>query len=382
MKTAALFQAGLLLLAARAGWAQTPPPAAPPAPPVAPAAPPEVVLAPGERIAVGQAPVVGGNAAGARERALEEAIRQAVDQALAELVDPATRAAQAKAIRTIEAKARSFVPRYRALEEGEANGVYTVRLQAEVDDAALRRKIESWTAGAAAPPSAPQRRAPGVLAVAPGDGEPGTPAFASAVAAALASAGSPARLADARVDPAAPAALVTVTVSDDGPVRGTPELAAACRGAARFTALPLRPLDVTARGFAESAPDARAACLARLAPALAAQIASGLASTSTSGGDLPSVLIDADVTEAAAVPALLKSVREVGLVSGADLLRVGGGHVEIRARTRSASAPLAAALSRDVDAMISLSDVQTSGEVIRLKARLRAPASPEGGIHP
>jgi len=73
---------------------------------------------------------------------------------------------------------------------------------------------------------------------------------------------------------------------------------------------------------------------------------------------------------------------EVGMVSGADLLRVGGGRIEIRARTRSAPAPLAAALSRDADAMISLSDVQTAGDVIRLKARLRAPAAPDSGSHP
>ena len=96
--------------------------------------------------------------------------------------------------------------------------------------------------------------------------------------------------------------------------------------------------------------------------------------------DLPSVVIDADVTEPGAVGALLKSVREVGAVSGADLLRVGAGRVEIRARTRSSAAPLAAALSRDADAMISLTDVQPSGDVIRLRARLRAPAAPEG--HP
>jgi hypothetical protein len=257
-----------------------------------------------------------------------------------------------------------------------------VRLQAEVDDAALRRRIESWTAGAATPPSAPPRRAPGVLDVVPDEGNPAMLAFANEVAAALASAGSPARLARAHPDAAVPAAFVTFAASDEGPVRGTSELAAACRGAARFAALPLRPLEVTARGFAVTAADARAACLAHLAPSLAAQITAGLASASSPGSDLPSVLIDADVTEPAAVPALLKSVRDVGLVSGADLLRVGGGRVEIRARTRSAPGPLAAALSRDADAMISLSDVQTAGDAIHLKARLRAPVAPEGGAHP
>jgi len=88
---------------------------------------------PGGRIVSGQAPVVGGNAAGARERALDDAIKQAVNQALATLVDPQTRAAQAKALKAIEAKARSFVPRYRTLEDGEANGVYTIRIEAEVE---------------------------------------------------------------------------------------------------------------------------------------------------------------------------------------------------------------------------------------------------------
>jgi len=84
-----------------------------------------------------QAPVVGGNAAGARERALEDAIRQAVTLTLADIVDPQTRAAQAKTIKAIEAKARSFVPRYRTLEEGEVAGMYNIRLEVEVDDIAL-----------------------------------------------------------------------------------------------------------------------------------------------------------------------------------------------------------------------------------------------------
>ncbi|MES1209428.1 MAG: hypothetical protein ABUS79_26110, partial [Pseudomonadota bacterium] len=77
--------AALVVNAPRAR-AQAPVPAAPPpaaVPPAGvpsvPAAPAEPVLGPGERIGIGQAPVVGGNAAGARERALDEAIRQAVD---------------------------------------------------------------------------------------------------------------------------------------------------------------------------------------------------------------------------------------------------------------------------------------------------------------
>src|SRR5690349_23492829 len=131
-----------VLLCGTSVRAQAPAPGAPAPPP----APGDVPSTPGARIVTGQAPVVGGNAAGARERALDEAIKQAVDQALAALVDPQTRAAQAKTMKAIEAKARSFVPRYRTLEEGETNGVYNIRLEAEVDEVAQRRRLERGTA--------------------------------------------------------------------------------------------------------------------------------------------------------------------------------------------------------------------------------------------
>ena len=83
------------------------------------------------------------------------------------MLDPPTRAAQAKTLKAIEAKARSFVPRYRTLEEGEANGVYTIRLEAEVDETALRRKIERGTSPAPPPPVTPAKTgAPGMLVAA------------------------------------------------------------------------------------------------------------------------------------------------------------------------------------------------------------------------
>ena len=115
------------LLAASASG-QTPPAPGPP-----PAAG-EPAPAPGVRIVSGQAAVVGGNSAGARERALEDAIKQAVDQVIGALLDAPTRAAQAKILKAVVARGRSFVPRYRTLEEGEVNGVYTVRLEAEVEE--------------------------------------------------------------------------------------------------------------------------------------------------------------------------------------------------------------------------------------------------------
>jgi hypothetical protein len=346
----------------------------PPVPVMPPGGPPrpEPGATPGSRVTTGQAPVVGGNAAGARERALEDALRQAVDQTINELVDPATRLAQAKTIRAIETKARSYVGRYRTLEEGEINGTYTVRVESEVDKSAIQSRLDRG--GAPAAPAAPARAAPAITVLA---GEATPPGFASGVAAGLTAAGVRAHAASSGPG-TGPSATVTATTTDEGPLRGVGRMSAACRGVARFGGLSLPERAATTRAVADDAAGARAACLDRLAGVLATEVAPALTAAAPAP-DLPVVTIDADIVEAAAVPALLKSVRSVGAVSSADLVRVGGGHAEIRARTRSAAGSIAAALSRDADAMISLSDVQTSGAVIKLRARLHAPAAAETG---
>ncbi len=354
-----------------------------------------VPTAPGARVATGQAPVVGGNAAGARERALDEAMRQAVDLALADLADAPTRAAQAKAIKAIEAKARSLVPRYRTQEEGEANGVYTVRIEAEVDEVALRRKIDRWTSGpdqAAPPPPG----TPAVLII-PGDRLESTLAFLPALVAALSSAkvraragdvgdGSVAAAAQAAARTSfASAALVSATLTDEGAVRGTGRLSTACRATARLVAAPSGAAagerTATARVFTDGAEAGHTTCLARLARDLGDELGAAL-SVASGSGDLKVITVDADVIEPEAISALLKSVRAIGAVSAAELQRIGAGRAEIRVRTRAAAGPLAAALSRDADALITLSDVQTSADAIHLRARLRAPISPQPGSGP
>jgi len=370
---------GLVFALSAAASAQTPPPALPVAPPRPPGVA-DPVVDPNSRVTTGQAPVVGGNAAGARERALQDAIRQAVDLAINDLVtDPQARAAQGKTIRAIEAKAHSFIGRYRTLEEGEANGVYTIRVQVEVDRAAIQTKIDR---GAAPPaPSTPPRAAVPAIVVMPGDRTPA--GFVAGIVAALSSAGLRAGAGDPLArPPASAAATVTAETVDEGALRGTGRVSVACRAKARFTGVSLPDRAAAARAFSEAVDAGRTDCLGRLATALAAEIASALTAAVAPSADLPLLTIDADVVEPAAVPALLKSVRSVGAVSAADLVRVGGGHAEIRARTRSGPALLAAALSRDADAMISLSDVQASGAVIKLRARLRAPAAPETGNNP
>jgi hypothetical protein len=375
---------GLAFAFSAAASAQTPAPTLPGASPRPsgvgePVVDPNLPSSPNTRVTTGQAPVVGGNAAGARERALEEAIRQAVDLIINDLVvDPQARAAQGKTIRAIEAKAHSFIGRYRTLEEGEANGVYTMRAQVEVDRSAIQSKLDRGAAPPAAP--APRAAAPAIV-VLPGDRTP--PAFMAGVVAALSSAGLRARAGDPLARPAtSTAATVTAETVDEGALRGTGRVSVACRATARFTGVSLPDRAATARAFAEAVEAGRTDCFGRLASALAAEMASALTAAAAPSADLPVLTIDADVVEPGAVPALLKSVRSVGAVSAADLVRVGGGHAEIRARTRSGPALLAAALSRDADAMISLSDVQASGAVIKLRARLRAPAAPETGNNP
>jgi hypothetical protein len=374
----------------------------PPAPP--PPLPAEVPTMPGGRIVTGQAPVVGGNAAGARERALDDAIKQAVNQALAGIVDAQTRVAQAKALKAIEAKARSFVPRYRTLEEGEVNGVYTIRLEAEVDETALRRRLERGTAAAPPPVTPAKTGAPGML-VAAGDKGEGTSVFVTSLVTALSSASVRARAGDPGETSAAAAAqaaarasleqaaLVTAEVVPEGMVRGTGRLAVSCRANVRVVAAPagntVAERAATARVFvdADKAADGTKQCSTQLGADLAGRLAGAVTATSPgAAGDLRFVMVDADVVEPAAIPELVKSLRGVGTVSAAELTRVSAGRAEIKVRTRAAPAALAAALSRSAGTMITLSDVQISGDVIRARARLRpaaqAPAPAAGGSPP
>jgi hypothetical protein len=399
MKRAIPLAAVLLLSAPLSALAQAPAPAPPP--PGAPPPPPgDVPSTPGAHIVTGQAPVVGGNAAGARERALDDAIKQAVNQTIAAMLDAPTRAAQAKALKAIEAKARSFVPRYRTLEEGETNGVYTVRLEAEVDEIALRRKIERASSTATPPPVAPVKTgAPGMLVAAADKGD-ASAAFVAGLVSALSSAGVRARAGEPGETSASTAAqaaarasleqaaLVTSEIVPEGVVRGTGRVAVSCRANVRLVAAPtgstVAERAATARVFvdAEKAADGAGQCRTQLGTDLAPRLAGVLPSSggAAPSGDLRAVTVDADVVEPAAIPELVKSLRGVGAVSAAELTRVAAGHAEIKVRTRAAPAALAAALSRAASSMITLSDVQTSGDSVHLRARLRAaPAAPAAG---
>ena len=95
--------------------------------------------------------------------------------------------------------------------------------------------------------------------------------------------------------------------------------------------------------------------------------------------------VDAEVSEPAAVPALVRGLRSVGAVSSAELTRIAAGRAEVRLRVRAATGAIAATLPRAAGSMITLSDVEVAGDVIRLRAHLRAaavPAAPAAGTNP
>ena len=349
----------------------------------------EPVGQPGVRLVSGQAGIVGGNTAGARERALDEALRQAVEQALSEQLDAQTRAAQARAIKTLQGRARSFITRYRTVDENEANGLYTIRIEAEVDDAALRRATERWTAA----PQPPQAGAPAprstssLMLVVTGPADAG-----AALLSALASAGIRGQLGDPTLtDPAravqaaargsfSGVAFVSAAVVDEGIVRGAGQAAISCQLGVKVVSVPSAQSIVEAsaapRSFADRAASARADCLARAAAVVAPKLSPSGAGPAGGAGDLRQLVLDTDVVEPSAISAFLKMVRGLGSVSSAEVRRIALGRAEIRVRTRLAAPALAAALSRDTTGPVAVSDLQIAGDLVRLRVRLRPSASP------
>ena len=385
-----VFRSALVALAYWCWLAGAPAPAvvrAQPAPSGAlPGSPSPSVLSasPGMRLGSAQVPVVGGNSAGARERALDEALRQTVDLALGELLDAPTRVTQAKAIRTLMARARSYVKRYRTLEEGESGGSYLMRVEAEIDEAALRRATDRWSSPAA-PPVAPARASALSLLVI----SSGAPEAGAALVAALVAVGIGAELGDASLMEPARAlqaaarkalggvAFVSAAITDEGAVRGPGKEAVSCHLSARVVSAPRGQLisepSAVPRVFVDHPTAGRTECLSRAASEIAGQLVTLASSSSVASANLRAVTVDAAVTEPAAVPALLKSLRGLGAVSAAELRRLSSGHAEIKVQTRITSAALVAALARESTTSLELAGVEAGADTLRLQVRLRPP---------
>jgi hypothetical protein len=383
--------------AANSAGVPVPPPAlAPPAAAVSPtgSAPGPATGPGGGRAGAAEVTIVGGNVASARERALTEAIKQAVDQALNTVV-PDARATQPKTVVQVLGRARSYIRRYRTVEEGErGRGLYGIRIEAEIDEAALQRAFDKPAAGAAAAGSADASNA-SYLVVGAGD-----PEAAAAASRAFTAAG--ARVQPARPDIAEPnkaveaaaragiasVAFVNGSATSEGKVRGPGVDATTCSISVRVLAsgsgLAIAEERETVRGFGDRPESARASCFQRAASAAIPRVVP--AAGSRSAPDVRTVVLDADVVEAGAVPALVKQFRGLGSVSAIEVRRIAAGRVEIWIRSRLSATALMAAVGRDSNGALLFTGIQVTGDLVRAQARLRenapavmAPDAPPAG---
>jgi hypothetical protein len=348
--------------------------------------------APNPRVFVAEAPIVGGNAASAKQRAMDDAFRQAVERTFAVLVaeagvSPSALPPPLAQLRsTFFSRAKRYIRTYRVLEQSETGGHLRVTVDAEVDEGTLRREMDR-VRGAPTSPTSPSV-AGSVLVVG------GPPEATLAMGRALGGAGLKAdtpplgaldegKARDVALrSHAAVALVVTGHVTDDGPVRGTTKAAARCRLAVRMVPLGQAPASdrgAEARAFSDGAEAARAECLARAAGDVARQVASALAGSAAPARDMRVVTLEIDLVEPAALPLLLQACRKVGSVSSAEVRRVTVGHVEIRAITRLAAPALVSAIARELTSAATVTPGQTVADRAALQVRLAAPAPPPPG---
>ena len=375
-----------------AGAAAATPPAVPGAPPVpgtSPVGPVGPTLT--GRLGEGQATIVGGNVASARERALIEAFKRAVDAAIDGLgLGADVRASQPRLVVQVLGRARAFVRRYRTLDEGErVPGSYSVRIDAEIDEGTLRRALDrpavgagavggpATTTGPAAPPGVPTYLVVGsggaeataavskALAAGGGRVQPGTASDADAPARAIEAA------ARAKVGAVA---FVSATALSEGRVRGPGLESVSCTIGLRIvqagTGLPQSDETETVRTFSEHEETARSDCYGRAAAAVVERAVPQSADPSRASG-MRTVTIDADVVEAGAVLAVLKQLRGMGPVSGVDLRSVVLGRVEFQVRSRLPGEALTALLARDAS-VLDWSAPEVTGDLVRARVRLRS----------
>jgi hypothetical protein len=382
-----------LLVGALAGGAPPaaaqvpPPPARPgalPAPAAAPPAGPDVAL---DGIVV-DAPIVAGNAANAKAKALGEAFRQGVERvfvrALAEsgVAPDAPLPPGLAALRgTFSTGARRFVRSHRLLESAEVDGNYRVRVVADVDEAALRREIDRARGGGAS-------ARPVLVGVA------GPAAAGGSVVGALAALGLKAEVRSlAEADPAqvralagtggGAALLVSSSAVDEGNVRGTNAHAVSCRLALRVVSASEVGGERIAekRGFDTRPEAAQTACFQDAARALVTAAAGELAPIAAAGaGGARAVRLELDVVEPAAVAPVLRAIRKIGSVSSSEVRRVRVGRVDVRALTRLSGADLAAALRRELGPTFVVNARAAEPDRAELEIRFAPPPPP--GVPP
>jgi hypothetical protein len=348
-------------------------------PPAAAAAPPT----PDQDGLVVDAPIVAGNVANARRKALADVRRLAVERAFAQLLieqgfgPGAPMPAPLASLKVnLATNAERYVRSYRLLEQGEVEGYFRLRAQVDVDTGALRREVER-----ARGPAGPGRALLVLVA--------GPPEAATAVTEAIAATGLKA---DVQVTPSADAAqartlaaqggrnaalLVTASLAEEGPVRGTAVRAFACRLSTRTIAGGAVGPEAEAegRGFHADPAAARAACLGPLAARVMPEALAALGPAASGATEARVLGLVLDLVEPASLAPVLRGLRKIGAVSASEVRRVQVGRIELRVVTRLSAEELVAALRRELGATVAVTPLAVEADRAALEVRLVAPAA-------
>jgi hypothetical protein len=312
--------------------------------------------------ALGQAPIVAGDRVRARERALDEALRQAVEQATATVLEPSDLVARASDLKLrIYPKAKSYVANYRILDEGEQPpGTFQVHLSASVATGRLARDLSGATANVAV--AAVKKTRAVVCATVNGDGSDAMPAADKVLRELIVARRVDALPGPQPCDPAgaasvarsgsAQAALTAeVQVMPAGEIRGTTLAAASAHAVVKLVEPDGR---VSASGDAERGGYAGAGSQAATAATRAAVVEAArtiepmLAQRwSTQSGPTGGVVVRVTgMSRWAEYVALTRALGALPGVAAVEPRRFVRGEVDLLVRTASAAAQLAAHLSR------------------------------------
>jgi hypothetical protein len=333
--------------------------------------------------ALGQAPIVAGDRVRARERALDEALRQAVEQATATVLEPndlVTRASDLKL--RIYPKAKTYVSTYRILDESEnPPGTFQVHLSAAVATGRLARDLSTSTGSTSTSSSSTRPRAV-VCASVQGDGIDAPPAAERALREIAAARNVDTMPGPQACDPASAASVVRsgtaqaaliaeVQVTPGGEIRGTSFVGAGARAAVKLVEPDGRVSasgDAEKGGYAPNAGDAATAATRAAVVEAARAIEPILAQRwSSSAGPSGGVTVRVrGVARWAEYQALTRALAAMPGVAGVEPRRFVQGQIDLLVRTATAASQLAGHLQRVPPAGMRLG-VKTSGDGIDIE---------------
>jgi hypothetical protein len=300
----------------------------------------------------------------ARDRALDEALRQAVEQATATVLEPAELVARASDLKLrIYPKAKGYVTTYRILDEGEQTpGIFQVHLSAAVATARLARDLSTST-GVVTPTTMRKARAV-VCASVVGDGVDAPVAAEKALRELVIARNVDPMPGPQPCDPASVASVLRsgsgqagltaeVQVTPGGEIRGTTFVGAGARATVKLVEPDGRVSatgDAERGGYAPSAGDAATAA-ARAAVVEAARtidpaLAQRWSSDGSSGATGGVTVRVRGIERWAEFQALTRALASLPGVAAVEPRRFVRGEIDLIVHTASAASQLAGHLSR------------------------------------